>query len=110
MTLEFPRVVIHFHRISKGKESFVLSIISKGKVTNLKDPGLFLKKHVLNPPLFGFFWNSPTIISYVIVIVQILTTSKSLNLRQKTTLFVLINAGQIIAGLMFAGLMFANFL
>ena len=28
----------------------------------------------------------------------------------KTTLFVLINAGQIIAGLMFAELMFANFL
>ena len=28
----------------------------------------------------------------------------------QTTLFVLINAGQIIAGLMFAGLMFANFL
>ena len=32
------------------------------------------------------------------------------NLTNNITLFVLINAGQIIVGLMFAGLMFANFL
>ena len=36
-----------------GKERFVLSRFSKGKVTNLKDPDSFLKRYVLNPPL-GF--------------------------------------------------------
>ena len=30
-------------------------IISKGKVTNLKIPGVLLRKVNLEPPLFGFF-------------------------------------------------------
>ena len=54
LTLEFPRSVTQFYRISKGKESFVLSRISKGKVTNLKDPGFFFLKYVLNPPCLDF--------------------------------------------------------
>ena len=73
LTLDFSRGVTQFYRIYKAKRSFVLSRISKSKVTNLKDPVVFfLKKYDLNPP-FGFFWNSPTIISYLIAIVQILT-------------------------------------
>ena len=55
LTLEFPRGVTQFYRISKGKESFVSSIISKGKVTNLKDLGFFFFfKKVRNPPSFDF--------------------------------------------------------
>ena len=75
LTLKFPRCVTQFYRISKGKKIFILSRFSKGRVTNLKDPGSFLKKVCPQSP-FGFFWNSPTIISYVLVslvIVRILT-------------------------------------
>ena len=75
LTLKFPRRVTQFYRISKGKKRFILSRFSKGRVTNLKDPGSFLKKVCPQSP-FGFFWNSPTIISYVLVslvIVRILT-------------------------------------
>ena len=63
MTLEFPRDVTQFYKISKDK------------LTNLKDPGFFFKKVSPRFPL-GFFRNSPTIISYVLVslvIVRILT-------------------------------------
>ena len=44
LTLDFPRGVTQFYRISKAKGSFVLSRISEGKVTNLRDPGIFFKK------------------------------------------------------------------
>ena len=72
LTLEFQRGVTQLYGIFKVKESFVLSRISKGKVTNLKNPEFFFKK-VCPQPLFGFFRNNQTIISYIIVIVQILT-------------------------------------
>ena len=52
-----------------------MSRFSQGKLKNLKDPGFFLKKVCPQFP-FGFLWNRPTIISYVLVslvIVQILT-------------------------------------
>ena len=70
LTLEFLRCVTQFY---KGKEKFVLSRFPKGKVTKLKDARFLFKKVSPQYPLFGFSWNSPTIISYVIVIVQILT-------------------------------------
>ena len=54
LTFEFPRGATQFYEISKGK------------VTNLKDPGFFFKKVCSQSPL-GFFWNSPAIISYVLV-------------------------------------------
>ena len=47
-------------------KSFVISRISKGKVTNLKILGFFFKKLSSNPPgpcagvFFVFFWISPT--------------------------------------------------
>ena len=44
LTLEFPRGITQFYRISKGKESFVMSRISKGKVTDLKDTGFYFEK------------------------------------------------------------------
>ena len=65
LTLEFPRGATQFYRISKGKERFVFPRLSKCKVTNLKDPGFFIKKVCPQSP-FGFFWNSPTKISYVL--------------------------------------------
>ena len=55
LTLEFPRGVTQFYRISKGKASFVLSRIAKGKVTNLKDPGLFFLKSMSSIPLVWIF-------------------------------------------------------
>ena len=53
LTLQFPGVT-QFYRISKGKESFALSRIPKGKVTNLKDPWFFKKKYALNRPCLDF--------------------------------------------------------
>ena len=51
LTLEFPKGVTQFFRISRG-ESFG---ISRGKVTNLKIPdGIFRKAHP-QVPMFGFF-------------------------------------------------------
>ena len=44
--VEFPRGVTQFSRISTGS-SFLLSVTSKGKVTNLETPGFF-KKYVFN--------------------------------------------------------------
>ena len=40
--------------------SFVFSGISKGKgkVTNIKTPGVLSKKYILKPPCLDFFWNS----------------------------------------------------
>ena len=75
LTLEFPGGVTQFNRIFKGKESFLLSRISKGAVTNLKDPGFFFEKSMSSTLLFGFLQNNLTIIIYVTVIVQILTDS-----------------------------------
>ena len=69
------RVKLYLSRTSKGKEMFVLSIFSKSKVTNLKDPGFIFKK-VCPQSHFEFFWNSPTVITYVLVslvIVRIIT-------------------------------------
>ena len=55
LTLEFSKCVTQLYRISKGKESFNLSIISKGKMTNLKDRVFFKKKnYVVNPPCLDF--------------------------------------------------------
>ena len=54
-TLYFSRGVTQFYRISKGKESFVLSIICKGKITNLKNPGFYFFKSMSSiPPLWIF--------------------------------------------------------
>ena len=50
--LEFPRDATVLWN-SQGW-SFVLSGISHGKVTNLKIPGVFSKKYVLNPPVWIF--------------------------------------------------------
>ena len=54
LALEFPKGVRQFYRNSKGKERFDFSRYSKGKVTNLKDLGFFLKKVCRNPH-FDFF-------------------------------------------------------
>ena len=54
LTLEFQKGVTQFYGISKGKESFVLSRISEGKVTNLKNPEFFLKKICPQPPCLDF--------------------------------------------------------
>ena len=50
LNLAFPRG--EFPRISKGKESFFMSKILKGKVANLEDsdPYIFLKNDILNSP------------------------------------------------------------
>ena len=45
--------------------------ISKDKVTNLKIPGFFFIKVYPQPPLFGFFWNSPPMACWLTVIVFI---------------------------------------
>ena len=42
LMVELPRGVTQFYRISKDK------------VTNLKDPGFFFLKYVLNPPCLDF--------------------------------------------------------
>ena len=55
LTLELPRGVTQFYRISEGKESFALSRISKGKVTNLKDQGFLLKKSTSSIPPVSIF-------------------------------------------------------
>ena len=75
LTFEYPRDVTQFYRISKGKERFVSTRSSRGKVTNLKYQGFIFKEVRPQSPL-GFYWNSPTIVSYVLVslvIVWILT-------------------------------------
>ena len=55
MTLQFPRGATQFYGISNGKKSFALSIIFKGKETNLKEAGFLLKKkYVIDPPCLGF--------------------------------------------------------
>ena len=70
LTFEFQNGVRQFYRILKGKEGFALFRFSKGKVTNLKESGFFLKKVCLQSPS-GFFWNRPAIISYVLVLLVI---------------------------------------
>ena len=53
--VEFPFVLVSGFGISNGCKT-VLSGISRGKVTNLKIPGVFSKNYVLKPPaLFAFF-------------------------------------------------------
>ena len=42
----FQGSVAKFYGISKGKETFILSKFSKGKVTKLKDPGFFFWKGI----------------------------------------------------------------
>ena len=48
-------------RISRSEAS-TLSEISKARVSNLKIPGVFLKKYVLNLPCLDLFWNSPILL------------------------------------------------
>ena len=68
-SVEFPWVLVFDLGRSNGCDtiwwnfqgwSFILSGISKGKVTNLQIPGVFFKKkYVLNTPCLDFFWYSP---------------------------------------------------
>ena len=60
-----------------------------------------------SPALWDLFISS---IASICSTMAFLLLEKPDHLFSQFTLFVLINAGQIIAGLMFAGLMFANFL
>ena len=69
ISMEFPGVLVVDLGISNGSYknlwnfqewSFVLSVISTGKVKKWKIPGRFSKKCVLDPlPCLVFFWNGP---------------------------------------------------
>ena len=65
---KFPWVLVFDFGISRGchtnlqnfqGQKLFFSGISWSKVTNLKFPGGFSEKYILNPPCLGFFWNSP---------------------------------------------------
>ena len=58
LTFEFQNGVRQFYRILKGKEGFALFRLSKGKVTNLKESGFFLKKGMPSIPLWIFLESS----------------------------------------------------
>ena len=73
LTFEFPRSATQIYTISKGKERFISSRFSKGKVTDLKDPGFYFKK-LCPHSSFGFLQNSPKIISYILISLLIVPT------------------------------------
>ena len=63
LTLKFPRISHNFAEFPGLEASFLQN--SKGKVTNLKNPGSFSRKVYPQSPLFGFFLEQPNVVYYI---------------------------------------------